>query len=173
MPFKAGLNQKILKRLLEQLFEMLDRYSKVLVVRFELNFYDNQSNNKTISKFRTNLTKKLKKKYGEDIGYIWVREQATRVHYHLAFFLNGHKAHKSFGISELVQRVCFSLPDLSPYFPDNNTYMLKRQKPETMTAAIFRLSYLAKNETKETRERGKINYQTSRLQHKKSYIRNS
>jgi hypothetical protein len=166
MSFKEGLNNKIMQKTSEQLGQMLRRYSKVFAIRFDLRFCLETYNNKMISKFRDRLNRRLSKKYKCDIGYVWVREQtesAETSHYHYVIFLNGHKTWKSFGFGKIIDSVCDSLNHFSPYYPKNNGYMIKRDDSKSIQRVIYRLSYLAKNESKGNRPRGVSDYGTSRL----------
>ena len=166
MSLKEGRNKKIMVKIFDQLFQMLRRYSKVFAIRFDLRFCLETYNNKMISKFRDRLNRRLSKKYKCDIGYVWVREQtesAETAHYHYVIFLNGHKTWKSFGFGKIIDSVCDSLNHFSPYYPKNNGYMIKRDDSKSMQRVIYRLSYLAKNESKGNRPRGVSNYGTSRL----------
>jgi hypothetical protein len=166
MSFKEGLNNKIMQKTFDQLTQMLRRYSKVFAIRFDLRFCLETYNNKMISKFRDRLNRRLSKKYKCDIGYVWVREQtesAETSHYHYVIFLNGHKTWKSFGFAKIIDSVCDSLNHFSPYYPKNNGYMIKRDDSKSIQRVIYRLSYLAKNESKGNRPRGVSDYGTSRL----------
>lgn len=166
MSFKEGLNNKIMQKTSDQLSQMLKRYSKVFAIRFDLRFCLETYNNKMISKFRDRLNRRLSKKYKCDIGYVWVREQtesAETSHYHYVIFLNGHKTWKSFGFGKIIDSVCDSLNHFSPYYPKNNGYMIKRDDSKSIQRVIYRLSYLAKNESKGNRPRGVSDYGTSRL----------
>ena len=166
MAFKEGLNNKIMNKTFDQLFQMLRRDSKVFAIRFDLRFCLEIYNNKMISKFRDRLNRRLSKKYKCDIGYVWVREQtesAEAAHYHYVIFLNGHKTWKAFGFGKIIDSVCDSLNHFSPYYPKNNGYMIKRGDSKSIQRVIYRLSYLAKNESKGNRPRGVSDYQTSRL----------
>tara|TARA_R110001583_G_scaffold6076_1_gene31741 strand:+ start:3348 stop:3923 length:576 start_codon:yes stop_codon:yes gene_type:complete len=166
MSFKEGRNKKIMVKIFDQLFQMLRRYSKVFAIRFDLRFCLETYNNKMISKFRDRLNRRLSKKYKCDIGYVWVREQtesAETSHYHYVLFLNGHKTWKSFGFGKIIDSVCDSLNHFSSYYPKNNGYMIKRDDSKSIQRVIYRLSYLAKNESKGNRPRGVSDYGTSRL----------
>jgi hypothetical protein len=122
--------------------------------------------NKLISRFRQKLTRQLRNKYSCEVGFAWVREQtesADTPHYHYAVFVNGHKAQNSFGFAKVIDKICDSLLYISPYYPPNNGYMIKRGDSKSIQKVIFRLSYLAKNKSKNNNVEGISDYQTSRL----------
>lgn len=166
MSFKEGTNTKIMTSIFDQLIQLIIRYAKVFIVRFDLRFCIDMANNTLISKFRDKLNRKLRKKYNCDIGYAWAREQtntATTPHYHCAVFLNGHKVRKAFPIGRIIDDICDSLLYISPFFPNNNGYMIQRRDSKSIQRVIYRLSYLAKNKSKENTAKGIANYQVSRL----------
>ncbi len=159
---------KIMDRIFDQLSAALSWYSKVFVVRFELMIYEQPNDNKLVSKFFDNLKKRLHKHYGGKLGLIWAREQsatAVHPHYHCAVYLNGHKAHKAWGVGRHVEHVCGSLAELTSWDPKNAGYMVHRGDTRSIQEAIYRVSYLAKRETKDLTPKNVCTYQASRLKH--------
>lgn len=166
MSFKEGSNKKIMTKIFNEVNQMLNRYSKVFIVRFDLRLCIEQSDNNLIGKFRSKLNKILAKNYKCDIGYVWVREQteeAETPHYHYAVFLNGHKTWKAFAYVKIIDEICNSLLYINPFYPKKNGYMIKRGDSKLIQKAIYRLSYLAKNVSKGNRPRGVCDYKTSGL----------
>lgn len=166
MSFKEGTNTKIMTRIFEQVIQLIIRYSKVFIIRFDLRVCIAMSNNKLMSKFRDKLNRQLKKKYNCDIGYAWAREQtdlSNTPHFHCAVFLNGHKVQKSFPVGRVIDKICDSLIYISPFFPSNNGYMIKRADSKSIQRVIYRLSYLAKNTSKDNTPQGINQFQVSRL----------
>jgi hypothetical protein len=166
MSFGEGSNKRIMSKIFEQLIYMLNRHSKVFIIRFDLRFCIELWDNKLISKFRSKLNRILSKKYNCDIGYAWAREQTSKTetpHYHYAIFLNGHKTRKSFGFGKIIDEICNSFIFISAHYPDNNGYMVYRGDSKSVQRVIYRLSYLAKNASKGNRPDGVSDYQTSRL----------
>ena len=166
MSFDGGSNKRIMTKVFEQLIHMLNRYSKVFIIRFDLRFCIELLDNKLISKFRSKLNRILSKKYNCDIGYAWAREQTTETetpHYHYAIFLNGHKTRSSFSFIKIIDEICNSLLYISAFYPNNNGYMVHRGDFKSVQRVIYRLSYLAKNDSKGNRPVGVSDYQTSRL----------
>lgn len=166
MHFKQGANDTITEKGCNQLNQMLSKYSKVFVTRFDIRICLEIKNNELISKLIKKLRSQVKTKYRCLMGFIWVREQTDSCetpHYHCAIFLNGHKAWKPFGLGEIIDRICDSLLYLSPFYPKNNGYMVKRNNSKSIQRVIYRISYLAKNESKGNKPAGISDYQTSRL----------
>ncbi len=166
MHFKGGTNDKITEKALNQLNQILSKYSKVFVSRFDIRICIEIKTNELISKLIKKLRNQVKTKYGCLMGYIWVREQTGSCetpHYHCAVFLNGHKTWKAFGLGKIIDRICDSLLYLSPYYPKNNGYMVKRDNSKSIQRVIYRISYFAKNESKDNCSAGVNEYQVSRL----------
>ncbi|WP_108649674.1 YagK/YfjJ domain-containing protein [Dongshaea marina] len=165
MSFSDGLRRSIMQRVIDQLEMMLLRYSRVLVVRFDLHLAEYSSNNGIISLFQARLSKRLKKKYGGEVGYAWVREQVNAIaqHYHYALMLNGHKVNYPSSLLEMVEEIWCALGNPKPYTPKNCYYLIHRQRDDEIKKVVYRLSYLAKNYSKRKRGKQVKDYQTSRL----------
>ncbi|PQJ53145.1 hypothetical protein BTO11_05350 [Psychrosphaera saromensis] len=167
MKFKRGIKTIIMNKIFEQMNNILTIYSKVLVVRFDLRTTQPMKDNKLINEFNKKFKQKLKKQYNCEVAYIWVREQtltSNNPHYHCAVMINGHKAQSSFGIAKAITAAINNLSQpLSVYYPENNAYKIKRADAESVQRAIYRLSYLAKKETKGNRPLFTSDYQASRL----------
>ena len=76
-----------------QQFEICQKkWSRVLVLRFDLHTPVNSPTNSAVTEFRKKLVERLKWNYGlKEVGFCWVREQekAKSQHYHFALFLDG------------------------------------------------------------------------------------
>lgn len=101
--------------------------------------------------------------------YFWVREQDSAVnpHYHVALFFNKDLFWKlgDFNASEnnlcnMIRKAWLSALELSEYdeyhrlvhFPDNGTYVLNTRSPDfpkQYDSFVYRIKYLAKEETKQ------------------------
>jgi hypothetical protein len=95
---------------------------------------------------------------------MWCRELETakQQHYHYALLVDGHKINHSFEINNKVKELWRQLEG-SEYFPDNCYYNVKRGDFETIQAAIWRISYLAKARGKGYKPDQTKNYGTSRV----------
>jgi hypothetical protein len=166
MYFKEGCNDKITEKAFNQLDQLLFKYSKVFITRFDIRVCIETINNELMSKLIKKLRNQIKTKYKSLMGFIWVREQTgdcTTPHYHCAIYVNGHKVRNSFNLGKMIDRICDSLIYLSPFYPKYNGYMVKRNDNKSIQRVIYRISYFAKNESKGNRPRGISDYQVSRL----------
>ena len=99
------------------------------------------------------------------VRYFWVREvgEQGRVHYHFAVLLNGHAfnwlgSYESLG-GNMANRIWgawasalgISVEYAKPlvHFPENPSYMLRRDDPVSVAAFFQRASYLCKARTKQ------------------------
>ncbi|MBV7317345.1 inovirus-type Gp2 protein [Shewanella sp. NIFS-20-20] len=165
MTFKHGYNQKLLSRTYKCLTSYLSKFSKVLMIRFDLSLYDVPPDNKLVAKYFKHLKNHLSNYYKSQIGYGWVREQGhenNRTHYHCFVLLNGQKANRTKKCFEFARQAQELLVDINVYFPDNPSYMVIRSNLQSIQAAFFRLSYLAKNETKDGKPVNTTSYSFSR-----------
>ncbi|AZQ85320.1 inovirus Gp2 family protein [Colwellia sp. Arc7-635] len=170
MKFEHGINYQILDKIIEQLDIILIKYSRVLVTL--LNFHVNKysTNNKALSDFNKKVMRIVKSKYGKTLGYIWVREinDSINQHYHFAYFLNGHKIKHPLQFNQLLMRIWkedfsghSSIPKYCFSFIDRN----KQNYLDTIFGCLYRLSYLAKNFSKQYKNKKAKSYQASRLKY--------
>ncbi len=90
-----GFYQSILDKMIERLELMLNRHSKVLIVRLIVRYpfeVTSDSRNDCFQYFMEEFRRHLKLE-GFDPQYVWVREQDSshNPHYHVLIFLNGNK----------------------------------------------------------------------------------
>ena len=91
----------------------LSRHAKVMVVRYDLRFPDNQpyfDHSRYLSSFLNKLRHKLKHKGYDPIDF-WVREQnySLNPHYHCLLLLNGHKVQSLYGIFPVIESLWASI----------------------------------------------------------------
>ncbi|MCL2918609.1 YagK/YfjJ domain-containing protein [Shewanella litorisediminis] len=169
MSFPEGINRPLLNRLYDQLDAFLSRHSKVYMIRFDISLYDSSPHNHEISKLRSFVVKSLKSHYKSSVDFGWVREQNTtddKCHYHCFVLLNGHNADSTNTTFDIVRHAVELVVDINAHFPENCGYMIERHSPESFQAALFRLSYLAKNATKEGKPGAAKGYYFSRIKRK-------
>ena len=168
MKFRDGLNKHIMDKIFEQVYTMLSHYSSVLMIRSEVYVAHYSLDNKLISRWMSKLKKSLSKKYRCNIGFVWVREQhnAIKQHYHLILLLNGHKVNYPESTIKLSTALCKAMGGLTYSFTKRGYYMLERNCSQSIQAAIYRASYLAKNHSKDKRPSQTKRYQASRLKPK-------
>lgn len=162
----GGINKELLKRIYSQLDNMLSYYSKVTVIFLQLHQRRYTENNALLTKFFGLLKKRLSKHYGERIGHVWVRErhEAKAQHYHIAVMLNGHRCQKCYRVTQYAQQIWEMLGDKHfSYRVRNRLYRIERSEPNSELQAVrTRLSYLAKNSTKDVGNHRQVS-NTSRI----------
>jgi hypothetical protein len=149
---KQGVDIKILKRGFEEVDVMQSYYSKVCIIFLELHLNQFSSDNLVMSDFIKVLKSKLAQKYKSQIGYLWVRERhkAPAQHYHLAIMINGHKCNNGWSTQQIANDIWRTQKTgNTTYFVKRATYNLRRNDEVEANAARVRLSYFAKNKTKE------------------------
>jgi len=167
---KSGIYPDMLRKMLNQLFIMLDHHSKVIVIRIDLHQPTNTDTNKRMTQFMRRLKKWLLSKYGlKRVGYIWAREQSKgkRQHYHWVLILDGHKINYPHNVVGKMADIWCRMGG-GNYKPCNCFYNIKRGVREQLEKAIYRISYLAKVRSKGNRLPQTKDYSTSRLVEKYS-----
>lgn len=162
---KSGLITHAIKSMIGQIDAMLSHHSKIHIIRFDLRIYEYTQNNEIVTTFNRRLHKWLKRKYIlKRIGFMWCRELETskKQHYHYALLLDGHKINYPEEVNKKVKDIWRQL-DGSEYFPEHCYYNIKRNDYESIQAAIWRISYLAKTRGKGYKPQQTKNYGTSRI----------
>ena len=169
--YRYGLRVNIMDAIAEQLSIVQSYHSRVLVVLLQLNLPEGKGTkcNTLMSQFIEKHTRKIKKHYKQlgystSVGYVWVREQAysTAQHYHAVFFVNQRCCSGIYKLLEFAKRIWGELCHGHVRYPDNPTYIVTREDNESRQIALLRLSYYAKEETKNAESYIK-NYSVSRL----------
>ena len=164
----VGMDTQILKRIDEHLNDALERHSKVLVVRFDVRF-PNDDSNRSFSKFQAEFMRK-ERRAGYDPNYIAVREIGEREghpHYHEVLLVNGNKTqsiHKHIENANTAMKLTLGIDHDEPtgyihscadkHGPLRNGIMIKRDAsfPQDENDAFRQASYLAKESQKDTPE---------------------
>lgn len=137
---------------METIFSVLrdffERRSKMLAIRIELHLKQWTATNAPVSEFFQKLRRQLIKHYGKIYHrYIWVREQnqAKAQHYHVVLLVDGQYVKHPSVLKEIACRIW-----TSGYLclAKNPFYRIHRDQEGRFSALVYRLSYLAKAETK-------------------------
>ena len=172
-----GVYPNIIEKEVEQLDICLDKFGRVLVVRFDLSMDEYTGDNQTISIFLNRLKEKLfkLKRYRriKDIGHVWVREVETvkTQHYHVALFLDGNKIQHPSALLQLIKAKWYKhgrpwIPKKEHVDDDGCFYYIDKKNlnfKEQRGKAIYRLSYLGKTRGKGYKDIQAKNYSVSRL----------
>jgi hypothetical protein len=148
-------NYQIRKDIMNCIFtvlrEFFERRSKLTAIRIELHLKKWTANNAPVREFFTKLRRQLFKQYGKIYHrYIWVREQdqAKAQHYHAVLLVDGQFV-KHPSIIEKIASSIWSYGYLC--LPPRPFYHIHRDQIGRFCALVYRLSYLAKAETKGNR----------------------
>ncbi|MBP3141049.1 YagK/YfjJ domain-containing protein [Aliivibrio fischeri] len=169
--YRSGLIINIMDAIAKQLSVVQIQHSRVLVGLLQFNLPVGRGTlcNTVMSQFIDRYIPKVKQHYkalgySTNVGYVWVREQSTSTvqHYHAAFFVNQQAVAGIYKLRELASELWGKLCGGHVTFPANPTYTVKRKDNESRFIALMRLSYYAKEETKNASSYIK-NYSTSRL----------
>lgn len=166
MDFPLGIDGKIMTRLTEMIDNMLEHYSRILVLRLDLHQRKYSSDNAVVSDFFRKLIPKLKRKYECKVNYAWVREKnkASAQHYHIAIALSAHKIRYPVTLIKMVEQLWTGLEQQMPYTPKNCYYIAHRDDATSIGEVLYRLSYLAKHYSKGRKSRHANNYFVSRTE---------
>lgn len=169
---KQGVYLSILHKAIDQLEVCQEKWSRVLVICFDLHQAHYKKDNHKVSNFIDNFKRRLERQYGfSDIGYLWVREheRAKAQHYHCVIYLDGNKIRHSSKVLRIIKSTWEGegkrriegnhVPVIKNpfYFVDNES---------TKHEAVWRISYLCKERGKGYHGQYVNDYNTSRLKPK-------
>lgn len=164
---KNGVYTRILAQSIDQLEAMLTHYQKVFVYRFDLRCTRYNNTNSELSSFISKLKYWVKAQYNSRLGYIWAREHtATSLcqHYHLAVMINGNKVDTPYKIAKKLKELEANWNGSIGY-AKSPYYRVKRNDFASVQKAIYRISYLAKVDTKIRKNATANAYNCSRIKH--------
>lgn len=149
--YQSRCSKRILKKSFELIESMLARYSRVVMVRIDLKPSNYNADNTQIKRFLHSLRIALTEQYQSTVGYLCAREQNTssKEHYHLAVFISGHKLQHPAALQRKISERWQRETQGSHFLVEHPYYTLRRGDKESIHPAIYRLSYLAKSETKQ------------------------
>ena len=178
---KSGCYEKALKKLDDVMNDMLDKHSKIMTVRFDIRYPDNDNINPSserISDFAYNLKRSLDRETFEgghktDAKVIHVQEQesSNHPHHHFAVIVNANAKQNAYPILEKANTIWKKmmktnedgLVDFCNRY--ENGIIIRRNSPdyeEQYDMTFYQLSYLAKVRGKENRDKGSWLIKTSR-----------
>lgn len=145
------IRQDIMETVFSVLRGFFKKRSKLIAIRIELHLKQWTATNAPVSDFFQKLGRQLKKHYGKIYHrYIWVREQnqAKAQHYHVVLLVDGQFVKHPSVIKEIASRIwTYGYLCLA----QNAFYRIHRNQVLRFYALVYRLSYLAKAETKGNR----------------------
>ena len=149
----TGVNTRILESSWNLVANWIGYYSKFCAVFLQLHQRQPCEDNKQLSKFLRNLTKRLSQYYNTpNIGYFWVREHSGRdkQHYHLMVLISGHCCQNSCVVDKLTREIWKEIDkNNSNYEVKRRVYKVNRYGHDKERRALLtRLSYFAKNDSK-------------------------
>ncbi len=170
---RLGCYEKALEKIDTTIKDMIEKHSKVMVVRFDIRYPDNEnikSDNTDIYKFTYNLKRSLNREkieggHNVDARIIHVEEKNTSLnpHHHFAVLVNGNAKNKYYPIVEKANKIWKKtlntdqdgLVDFCNKI--ENGIMIDRNddnRERDLDKAFFQLSYLAKTNGKQDRKKG-------------------
>ena len=165
-PLPIFTNQ--MRSIIQQLNIMTDKYSRVLVVFFDLHLGTFTNDNKVISDFRKLLTTRIIKNYKfNQIGFSWCREIGTskQQHYHMALFLEGRKIRTPEYLYQCIRNTWLDVTGGSIHM--SGYHMINRNNWQSKADVIYHLSYHSKKRGKGYRPAQTKDYGVSRLRKNK------
>lgn len=152
------IRKDIMDTIFAVLREFFEKRSKLIAIRIELHLKQWTANNAPVREFFTKLRRQLIKQYGKIYHrYIWVREQgqAKTQHYHVVLLVDGQIIKHS-SVLEKIASSIWTYGYLC--LPKRPFYHIHRDQIGRFCALVYRLSYLAKAETKRNRPRKTRDY---------------
>lgn len=152
------IRKDIMDTIFTVLREFFEKRSKLIAIRIELHLKQWTANNAPVREFFTKLRRQLLKLYGRIYNrYIWVREQgqAKTQHYHVVLLVDGQIIKHS-SVLEKIASSIWTYGYLC--LPKRPFYHIHRDQIGRFCALVYRLSYLAKAETKGNRPKRTRDY---------------
>jgi len=177
----SGCYEKALSKIENIMNEMVSKHSKIMTVRFDIRYPDNDNINTSserISDFAYNLKRSLDRETFEgghktDAKVIHVQEQesSSHPHHHFAVIVNANAKQNAYPILEKANTLWKTmmktnedgLVDFCNRY--ENGIIIRRNSPdyeEQYDKTFYQLSYLAKVRGKENRDKGSWLIKTSR-----------
>ncbi|GAD28385.1 conserved hypothetical protein [Photobacterium leiognathi lrivu.4.1] len=155
--FNNNLNiiEKIQDAICCEVNSMINKYSRVKAILFNMHVKKYSKDNAVISKFMRSYINRLERKYNTHIGYIWVREQekSDKQHYHIAIFINAKVCKRAWNIINIAKDACQNIQKIGTiHYVKNGLYTMFRKDHVSIQTVILRLSYYAKRYSKTLRE---------------------
>lgn len=162
------MDNSIMNASLQLIEHALTNYQKVILVRLDFHMNKFTNHNKAIQNLFNKLKVQIKEQFSSNLFYLWVRERTCTSlpqHYHVVLALSGHTCLNSWNVYHIARDIWEAHPDSgSCYHPYNPFYTLSRisnrKFHENLKACIYRVSYLAKDKSKENNPEVKRRYGT-------------
>ncbi|AVQ86860.1 hypothetical protein C7R88_05740 [Plesiomonas shigelloides] len=157
----------ILSRALEVIHWALNKYRRILLVRYDLHAATG-CKLPCISNMYKNLMRKLERKYGES-AYFWVREieRAKELHYHCFLVLDGDRVRSTgvdCGVFEIINSAWSAEGGAHAHLCDTTIFINSNEK---LNQAVKSVSYLAKVRGKAYLSSDEKNYNASQIKNRK------
>ena len=167
---QLGCYSEILTAIASQLVYMYEKYSRIIVIVFDLHMAEGTANNEPISMLFRSIRKILQRTYGvKYYGYSWARELnptadlMSKQHYHAALILDNHSIKHPSKLLKHIESFWTAEGRPKPYVGKNCYYHVPRGDIQKLSAAFYRMSYQAKCRDKGNKHATTNNYSTSRL----------
>lgn len=157
-----GCYTAALSQMIRRIIGAVDRYRRVLFVRFDLSMEDYSATSERLSSFLKLAGRYVAREYQARLEYVWAREQekAESQHYHVALIIDGDKLlHPGRLLDDLGER--WERKGGRLWIPEKCYQMTDRHN---LSDVIHRVSYLAKVRGKGYRPNGARDFGWSRLE---------
>jgi len=163
-----GVREDILYAGIRQLEAMLSYHNKVYQVRLESHSPLYEADNALFVQMLRRLKKWLLGKGHKRVAYLWVREKeaSKQYHYHLVIWLDGNIIRSPDSVYRRWEELHQQYGHSSTYWV-KSTPMIHRNRPESMSGAVYIFSYLCKERGKGYGDRYSRDFSVS-LIHQKS-----
>jgi hypothetical protein len=157
MPSTKDMDKRIMDRLFQAVDHSFSRASRIFALRVDFHLPMFTRKNTPMSAFHKLLFPILKEKYPHSfVNVAWVREKnrANAQHYHYLLLMNGHKINHPKVLREIITDCWVQATQGYTYMPERGYYNVKRGDVEECQKLVYRMSYLAKKNTKESLPQG-------------------
>ncbi len=148
----SGLRTDILRTLLRQLLHLVVKHRKLFAYMFILRVKSKQNNNSNLTRFLKYLSRKVKKHYGTQRHYFWVREKhgSQFPHYHVVVYLDGSKVRQPHMLQQWMEELwnCNGTVSWVKYYNlhrSNNSSQLKDDVDESSSWILYHMESIAEN----------------------------
>ncbi|WP_298069337.1 inovirus-type Gp2 protein [uncultured Mailhella sp.] len=178
---KQGCYEKALDKIESTFNSMLDQHSKVMVVRFDVRYPNNdniQCNKNQVYDFTYNLKRSLNRekiggghKVDAKLMYVEEQDKSIHKHYHFNVIVNANAKNKSYPILQKAERLWkkslgTEQDGLIDFCSSHENGIIIDKNSDDFNSnynkAFYQVSYLAKVRGKENRDKGSWLIKTSR-----------
>lgn len=152
MPEESQQDVKIMNSLFKAVDRTYASCSRFLAIHYDFHLPQYTADNRVITRFHQLMIPAFRKLYSKSFARVfWVREQnkAPAQHYHYLLMVDGNCVRHPLKINKLVESCWNIATGGTVWFPKHGYYLIRKNDTEAMTALLLRVSYFAKQHSKE------------------------